>query len=262
MTIAQPPVGSSPAAPFNSAIGYPPFSVATDGGAAYICHTYSPPPAPGNAPSLDGFAQVTMTAATELVLDLTTVEADDLIYVIYGAGNSTEVTSVTAAGVTFTQRFRSTAGGQDFEIWSGVASGVFSGDITITLPSELVFLTATAFGVSNFNAFDSQSGLPVNGEGTTVDLTTADALDMLVWAQIGGSFGSIPTGFTQIGSNIGVDGQNMQVAYERVSATQSAVPFTFAAGMSGFVDALAASGSTPANPIPADDPDHWCGANQ
>lgn len=183
----------------------------------------------GNSLALDGTGQTLGTSGASATVALTTTHPTDVVTVI-SLANAGQVSSITAAGLTFTKRASAVnTGGEPIEEWSAVASATFSGNITVNYSNTTTYASVVAFGISGANTgtiYDNHTGLPATASGT-VSISTANANDFLIGTYRYASTVS-PTagsGWTQIAG-----GGYLLVEYRIVSATQSSLAVTDTTG--------------------------------
>jgi hypothetical protein len=169
--------------------------------------------------TLDGSVTQNVTASSSLTLALTTTAGSGVIVVSAVVQAGQLISSVTATGLTFSQRPISQfvgSGGtiQNFETPYTVN---FSENITVNLNSS-TFATVTAFGIGNAatsSSFDPNVSLPATQFTGAISGTTSNANDF-VWAN-GVTSNSNPSpdaGWTS------ANGSNFQlVEYKTVSST-------------------------------------------
>jgi hypothetical protein len=239
---------------------YSPGDVVTYGAGptSYVCYAPISAP-PSGAPTLDGSNGV-QGVNTSGSITLTTTNADDLI-VFCASLSGGSVSSITSTGLTFTERASQSGQGGVLYVYTAQASAILSSQTISFTWSGDEFFEVCVFGVSGFNAFDTDGSLPLSASSGTLTLTTLQANDFILYFE-GGGFGgtqSPPSGFTNIyGGDI--DGQTMGVSYQRVSSTQSGVSYTVPANSDLIIDALAAPGGPTPNPTPDIDTEHWISA--
>lgn len=221
------------------------------------------------APTLDGSATAVWSGSSGTVT-LTTTNGNDAIVVLigfesYGTGVQRTVSSVTASGLTFTQRMQKlTASGdsvyfQSMECWWAPASAALSSKvITVTLSGSTDNTAVIAFGVNGAydytNPWDSNGGLPVanNGNVAAVPTFSTNQNSDFIFT-VGGIARNV--GYTSnwrtIGnahSSGGAQWEFMDAFYERVSSAQSSVnsSITTAGGNydTKYVDAITANNNS------------------
>ncbi|MGH9917805.1 MAG: archaellin/type IV pilin N-terminal domain-containing protein, partial [Nitrososphaerales archaeon] len=152
-------------------------------------------------PAVDGTASVTFSGTNSgTTSTLTTTNANDVIVVLASAEDLVNdvvpaVSSVTAAGLTFSQRSSESATTDvylDEEVWYAVATATFSGTIHVAFSDSSGTLddgAAVAFGVSNANTaapWDPNAAVPAAGTAvsasapTSSTLSTSNPYDMVV----------------------------------------------------------------------------------
>lgn len=162
-------------------------------------------------------------------VSVSTAHANDSVIVITTALNTATITSVTAPGLTFTNRTtEAVENGANITEWCASAAAPLS-SVTVTVNYNAVIASRiVALGISGGTTpctFDAGGGigLPVVGlqpSGTSVTATidTSTAYCFLFASIWGGAFGTLtpPSGFSQV--FLGASGY---VGYEVVSSTQT-----------------------------------------
>jgi hypothetical protein len=147
-------------------------------------------------PSIEGtpINSIWSASTTSAAVAISTTLSNLMVVVVYHEKSATvnSVTSVTAAGLTFTQQFSSQSSGTTNnyqEVWTAPLSGAYSGTIQVTLAVATDDAGFMAWGIQNANTstiFDTAGGLPATGSSTTgqVPLTVAPAVgDLLMFLQ-------------------------------------------------------------------------------
>lgn len=178
----------------------------------------------------------------------TTVSGDEIIVLVASSLHSlsaqptNHVTSVTATGLTFTQRFaynNRVVGSYDANVegWGAPATGILSAlSITVNMNVGPDTGVIGMFGVSGVSGYDANAAVPAtSGTGqVTISTTTAnDFLMFLGYDDAGVTLQPAPAGFSTLFANIadtsGLGNSHMSVYYDIVAATQSAVTLGTAA---------------------------------
>jgi collagen type VII alpha len=234
-------------------------------GSAYLC--YENVSAPGG-PMVDGtpFQGLANPGVSSLALPLTTTNSNDLIIVYVNSPGLDDVSSVTATGLTFTQRAGpiQSGGGFGFNVsyWVAEASAPFSGTITVTWASAISnYGVAIAAAISGLGLADANSSIP-SASLSAESISTDSAPDWVLWldsvsdASYSLDSSYLPAGFTLIDVTPG-SGYNpsMLLGYQEYGSTLSSVTFTPTTNAVLTIDAYLVSGST--NPPPSTDDLHW-----
>lgn len=217
-----------------------------------------------SSPSVDGSGVTgTQGSGTSKALPaLTTSVANDLIVLFVAVsanGTVPTVTSISSAHLTFNKRTNhshaSASPNTQTEIWTARASGTLSSEvITVTLSGapDCWVIAAQAFQNVATAIFDPNISLPAFGDGSNATsvsgVSTTNSNDLLIgsWSFTSQPAPSPPSGWTTIAgptSLLGGGFSTLLCAYLSVSAPQSAITVTTAAG-AGFyaeiIDALTA----------------------
>ena len=219
------------------------------------------------SPTLDGNATGKSTNANATVSLTTTLSNDIIVVMAYNeaaSGGGVAVSSVTAAGLTFTQRSISNASTHgSLEVWWAPSTGILTAEtITVAWSGTFDDSAILAFGVNGCNLtnpWDGNGALPAkasfNGTGTpsVTGVSTTSSSDHLISGS-GNVFGtlSMPSGWTtpiQIGNGGGANGASIWASTLAVSSPQSGQTVTWSGSTFGnggetIVDALK-SGTNP-----------------
>jgi hypothetical protein len=191
-------------------------------------------PAGGSAPfALDGTPQAAnsgSSSALALPSFSTTYSGEVCVAFIT---NGAPGLAPTGGGLTFTNRASANDGNaaETVELWCAAAGSPVSGQVFTVNTTSAAFVTGVVFafsGVKTSSPFDAGGPTTVNGAGSYATYTTTNANDIII--TLGRTNGSVTasTGFTLItGSNF------LGVQYQSVSATQSAVAWTWGTGGNG-----------------------------
>jgi hypothetical protein len=204
--------------------------------------------------ALDGSASVNnWSGSSTKTITLTTANANDLIVVVIATEKSTStiitVSSVTAAGLTFTRRSAvaaadTTIARPNLETWTApAATAQVALAILVTTSANVDDGCIVAFGVSGAfsiaSPWDSNVALPatIDRSATTtnapsVTVSTSQANDFIFCACACVQSGAVtaPGGFTPIANPVNSGGSffcNLGVAYKIVSATVTSQAETF-----------------------------------
>lgn len=197
-------------------------------------------------------------ATTTCSLTLTTTSPQaEIIDCIAEWSNAGTSPTMSGGSLTWIQRgssVHSATGG----IWGGefeaVASSPLSAASLTFTATSAVTVSATCFGISSENGFDSHSGLPFSGTGSSTSapavssISTTNTNDILLalLAESGTGQSACPTNFFAIavGSG-GVGGTRTQACYEIVTSPQASITVTWPTDVqaSAFVDAVVAASS-------------------
>lgn len=189
-----------------------------------------------SSPTLDGSVKGTASASS-CVVNLTTTQTNDFIYVAIGC-NGGPVVSVTASGLVFNRRKRNANAQFNFETWAAFSTAALTAEPITVNQTTSDFITVCAFGVHGATGFDPNTALPdAIGDGlggTTTDrteITTDNPDDFLIGAYRFGHTSaptSPGTGWTHIET-----GNFMAVQYKIVSAPQTALDVVLSTGFNG-----------------------------
>lgn len=190
--------------------------------------------------ALDGSAHGNVGSGTSVSVNLTTSNANDVIFVVITSNNGTVSSVSDTAGLTWTQRATTNLSGTQFLfIYRAVSAGALSADsITVTMAGT-TFITVDAFGVSGADTvtiFDSNASLPATSSTLNVTVSTSNANDFLICASTLGQAttgGTTPAGFTSIS-----DANFQYVGYQVVAATQSSLVESVGHGAATYGDAV------------------------
>lgn len=180
-----------------------------------------------NNTAIDGTPVHKNTSGTSTTITASTSASSGRFFVAV-LNNSTNVSGVTSANVTFTRRSSVQTNGditpcgaatECLEVYSGTyASALSSEVITITNSNSSGFMTIDGFAVTGQNGFDVNAALPWQKSTGQASITTSNANDMLICAYrfAGTASPTQGTGMTKIS---GAD--FMLTEYKTVTATQS-----------------------------------------
>lgn len=199
--------------------------------------------------ALDGSNSSVGTANGTTTLTLTTTQSNDVIVAIIAA--NALGSSVTAPGLTFTQRSQANNSGSAWRVttfYAIAASPLSNVTITLNWSNGNVLTSCWVFGVSGANTvtpWDTNGALPaISNSADNVTYSTTNANDFVITGMTeGNATPSPPSGFTAIA------GPNTSyfsgVAYQIVTSTQSGVNVTWSQGGSGatMVDAIMQAGT-------------------
>jgi len=220
------------------------------------------------APVLDGMATGQSSGSTTLAATLTTTGTNRvicaLVYLEKFSPVPSWVTGVSGGGLTWNKRTQATVftgsgtplgayDPQTLELWWALApSALAAVPITATFTAASDDAAILVFGVSGCNTttpWDSDASLAarkVNFGGIApsfANISTAQANDFLIFgfgSNTSQGMGTLPTGFTTIGSTVNGGGSryaSIGACYRGVTATQTAQTFTWG---SAFTTAQAA----------------------
>lgn len=170
---------------------------------------------------------------SSVVMSLTTANGSGII-VVSGIANA-GISSVTAAGLTFTQRADNPSP-HTFE-WTALYTTNFSGNITINLASA-AGASAVAFGISGAKIaapFDTNVSLPALSASASPSATTSNANDFIIALVEPNGASSVPgAGWTLIAT-----GGFFTAQYKIVATTQSGLVATSTPSpVGGIIDAI------------------------
>lgn len=203
------------------------------------------------APALDGSvgALCTSSCTDSVILSLTTTGSKDVI-VVGGASNGADITGVSAAGLTFTERTSETP--TYISEWVATASAPFSGNITVSLTGSITYYSLAAFGVSGIASlttpWDGNASVPAKGTSGTPTISTSSSSDFVFTLNRLSTPASpgIGSGWTSIYA----PASGYFIAeYQVVSSPQSSLQGTWTGGGSSngwIMDAAVGSGAAPA----------------
>lgn len=198
--------------------------------------------------ALDG-SNTGNTSTGTVVVSLSTTGGSGVI-VVPILTNAVSVTSVTASGLTFTERPGGgfNGAGALMSNWEAPYTTNFSGNITVVVASAS-FTTVSPFGISGAttsSSFDANVSLPATGVSGEFSGTTSNANDFVFF-----NIATIVANPTAGGAWILINGTNFQcVAYQIVAATNT---FTTSTGVSngGILDAIIQASGGGSTPIPS-----------
>lgn len=181
-----------------------------------------------------------------VVVSLTTTGGSGVIVVAI-ITNAASVTSVTASGLTFTERPGGGFNGAGALVsnWEAPHAANFSGNITVVVASAS-FTTVSPFGISaaaTSSSFDANVSLPATSASGEFSGTTSNASDFVFFNIV-----TTVANPTAGGAWSLINGSNFQcVAYQIVAATNTFTTSTSGSN-GGIMDALkqASGGSSPA----------------
>jgi hypothetical protein len=133
--------------------------------------------------ALDGSGQGVNASGGNFTIPLTTTGGSGVIVVVgVAAADPQVVSSVTAAGLTFTQRITFDSGTNNYSFVAPYTSN-FSGNITVAIGNdEIQFSSGIAFGISGAPAssyFDTNGSLPAQATLAAVSGTTSEPNDFV-----------------------------------------------------------------------------------
>ncbi len=174
------------------------------------------------------------STTTSCSVTLTTSGSSDVIILVVGmASSSATITSVTASGLTFSDRKDETGNSQGIHEWFALTNSPVSSDsITVSRSSGSVNWNIMAFGVSGantVNAFDSNPSLPCTATGASGRLgctvSTSNPNDFIfgIGEQGGGSMTWTPTSGFALIINMPPGTPKVNGEFEIVSSTQSSL---------------------------------------
>ncbi len=213
--------------------------------------------------AIDGTATASSSTST-CVMTLTTTSANDMIVVfVTDSVNTDTVLSVTATGLTFTNRKQlswGAAGVSTAEEWSAPSSGILtSKTITVTMNTQAAYSNrCNVFGISGANTttpYDVNVSLPASAQfvdstkniSATISTTAPETMLIGFVGAAGGVAGIVrPSGFNQIVNG----GTNSDPSYKVVTDPLSSVSeqWTWTATTTArflILDAIQASSATP-----------------
>lgn len=169
---------------------------------------------------------------------LTTANANDIIIavVFLSTGGLLTTESVSATGLSFSQRSATVTLSLDLEVWYAVASSPFSGTVTCNYSAAVPDAIILVFGVSGANTaspWDTNVSIPAVNNGasgipTVTGVSTSNANDMLLGFV--GQFNGVQTaggGYSIAMSLVTPIIDSAYAEYQLVSSTQSGVSVAF-----------------------------------
>lgn len=193
--------------------------------------------------SLDGEGTANAGAGTSVSVPLTTTTGSGVIVVLY-IGNAAPAASnpVTGAGLSFTNRFSTSSGGNFFAEYTAPYTSNFSGNITVTA-SASTFLTSLAFGIggaATSSFFDANGSLPGTAGSGNTTISTSNANDFIFGFNVNNA-GAPGAPWTLIDAT--AQSNFLQASYRIESTTQTNItyPATGGGGMDAIVLASASS---------------------